>query len=74
MGRPVRPIVPMAPQEMVERAARAVGRVLRDDMRGITGLSIDDITAMTGTLIALGLVPVLPGEATPDTLIERTRT
>lgn len=65
-----RDLAPMSPPEMLERAARAVGRVLRDDVRGMTSLSIDDITAMTGTLVALGLVPVLPDEPTPETLIQ----
>lgn len=60
----------MTTAEMVESAARAAGRVLRDDLRGITTLSVDEVVAMVGTLIALGLVPVFPGQTTPETLIE----
>ncbi|MFN4191844.1 MAG: hypothetical protein ACK4FR_02780 [Tabrizicola sp.] len=56
-------------REMLETASRAVGRVCRDDVRGITRLSIDDIVAMAGTLLALGLVPTAPGKAPPETLI-----
>ncbi|MFN3994865.1 MAG: hypothetical protein ACK4IU_18385 [Tabrizicola flagellatus] len=60
---------PFTQREMMEQASRAVGRVLRDDLRGITTLSIDDITAMTGTLLALGLIATPPGETPPEQLI-----
>ena len=54
---------------MMEVASGAVGRVIRDDLRGITKLSIEDIAAMAMTLVALGLIATPPGEAPPDTLI-----
>ncbi|MFN3575398.1 MAG: hypothetical protein ACK4TJ_00200 [Tabrizicola sp.] len=56
-------------REMLEAASQAVGRVCRDDVRGVTMLSIDDIVAMAGTLLAMGLVPTPPGKAPPETLI-----
>ena len=61
------------PREMLEQASRAVGRVCRDDVRGITTLSIDDIAAMTGTLLAFGLIATPPGETPPAELIFNTR-
>lgn len=62
-------VTPWTEREMLEIASRAVGRVCRDDLRGITGLSIDEIAAMTGTLLALGLIPTLPGETPPAQLM-----
>ena len=56
-------------REMLEQASRALGRVIRNDLRGITMLSVDDIAAMAATLIALGLVATLPGETPPEQLI-----
>jgi len=56
-------------REMLETASRAVGRVCRDDLRGITTLSIDDIAAMTGTLLAFGLIATPPGETPPERLV-----
>lgn len=56
-------------REMLEQASRAVGRVCRDDLRGITNLSVDDIAAMTGTLLAFGLIATPPGETPPARLI-----
>lgn len=60
-------------REMLETASRAVGRVCRDDLRGMTLLSIDDIAAMTGTLLAFGLIATPPGETPPERLIFTTR-
>lgn len=60
---------PFTQREMLEQASRAVGRVIRDDVRGITTLSIDDIAAMTGTLLAFGLIATPPGETPPEQLI-----
>jgi hypothetical protein len=67
--QPIPPVTNWTPGQMLEVAARAIGKVVRDDMRGITTLSVDEIAAMTGTLIGLGLVAVLPGQPTPETLI-----
>lgn len=58
-------IMPWTPREMLEIASRAVGKVCRDDRRAMTLLSIDEIAAMTGTLLALGLRATLPGETPP---------
>jgi len=60
---------PWSEREMLEIASRAVGRVCRDDVRGITLLSIDEIAAMTGTLLAFGLIATPPGEDPPARLI-----
>lgn len=60
---------PFTEREMLETASRAVGRVMRDDLRGMTLLSIDDIAAMAMTLTALGLIPTPPGEISPERLI-----
>lgn len=60
-------------REMLETASRAVGRVCRDDIRGITTLSIDEIAAMTATLLAFGLIATPPGEAPPAQLIHTAR-
>ncbi|MBP9184270.1 MAG: hypothetical protein KBF78_14135 [Fuscovulum sp.] len=56
-------------RQMLEMAARAVGRIDRDGVRGATRVSVDEIAAMAGVLVTLGLVPVQPGEAFPLTLI-----
>ena len=63
--QPIPAAAPWSRREMLEQASRAVGRVLRDEVRGMTCLSIDDIAAMTGTLLAFGLIPTLPGESPP---------
>ena len=72
-----KPIAPPAMQwtqrEMLALASRGIGKVARHDERGATLLSIDEIMAMTGTLIAMGLIATLPGEATPATLIYTPR-
>ncbi len=56
-------------REMFEIASRALGRVLAEDLRGITKLSVDEIAAMALTLAAFGLVATPPGEDCPETLI-----
>ena len=43
--QPIPPVRSWTEREMLEQASRAVGRVCRDDLRGITMLSIDDIAA-----------------------------
>lgn len=60
---------PFTEREMLETASRAVGRIMRDDVRGMTLLSIDEIAAMAMTLTALGLIPTPPGETPPEHLI-----
>jgi hypothetical protein len=58
-----------SPRRMTELAARAVGRIDRDGIRGVTRVSAEEIAAMAGVLVTLGLIPVQPGEKFPDTLI-----
>lgn len=62
-------IRPFTEREMLEQASRAVGKVCRDDVRAMTLLSIDEIAAMTGTLLAFGLIATPPGEDPPARLI-----
>jgi hypothetical protein len=72
MIRPIaltRDVAPWTEAEMLAIASRGLGRVVRDDVRGATLLSVDEIMAMAGALIALGLVATLPGEATPARLV-----
>jgi hypothetical protein len=73
MAEPFANVTRWTEREMLEQASRAVGRVCRDDIRGITTLSIDDIAAMTGTLLAFGLIATPPGEAAPADLIFTAR-
>lgn len=60
---------PMADRQMIEMAARAVGRIDSEGLRGVTLVSTEQIWAMALTLVRLGLVAVPPGEPTPDVLI-----
>lgn len=73
-----KPIAPAATfwtqREMLEVASRALGRIVTDHSpHGAVKLSVDETTAMAGTLIGLGLIATLPGEATPETLIYTPR-
>lgn len=63
------PVEPWTQREMLEVSSRAVGRIIRDDLRGITKVSMDDIAAMAMSLVALGLIATPPGEACPAALI-----
>lgn len=55
---------------MLELAARGLGKVAAyDGPRGVTLVSVDEIAAMAGALLAFGLVPIPPGEEAPETLI-----
>lgn len=57
-------------RDMLELAARGLGKVAAwDGVRGVTLVSVDEIAAMAGALLAFGLVPIPPGEAAPDILI-----
>jgi hypothetical protein len=60
---------PWTQRQMMEVASRALGRVLTEDLRGITKLSVDDIAAMAGALIGLGLIATPPGEEPPANLM-----
>jgi hypothetical protein len=56
-------------RQMVELAARGLGRIDRDGVRGATRVSVEEIAAMAALLALTGVVPVPPGEPFPDTLI-----
>lgn len=57
-------------RDMLELAARGLGKVAAwDGVRGVTLVSVDEIAAMAGVLLAFGLVPVPPGATPPETLI-----
>lgn len=73
MRDPFPNVQPWTEREMLELASKAVGKVCRDDVRAMTLLSIDEIAAMTGTLLAFGLIATAPGEAPPADLIFNTR-
>ena len=60
---------PMEDRQMIELAARAVGRIDRDGLRGVTLVSTEEIWAMALTLVRLGLVAVPPGAPAPEVLI-----
>lgn len=51
--------------EMFTLAARGLGRVDRDGLRGATLVPMEEIAAMAGTLAVLGLIPIEPGGAVP---------
>jgi hypothetical protein len=55
-----------SPRAMTILAARAVGKIDRDGVRGSTSLSVDEVDAMAGVLVELGLVPIEPGTAAAD--------
>ncbi|MCU9850374.1 hypothetical protein OEZ60_20525 [Defluviimonas sp. WL0024] len=58
--------------EMLELAARGVGKVDRDGLRGATLVSMEEIAAMAGALAALGLPAIHPGAYTPPNKIRYT--
>jgi hypothetical protein len=55
-----------SPRAMTILAARAVGKIDRDGIRGITGASVEEIDAMANVLVALGLIPIVPGTRPED--------
>ena len=60
---------PMTMPEMLETAARAIGRIDRDGDRGVTMVSKEEIWAMALTLVHLGLIAIPPGAAAPEMLL-----
>lgn len=54
--------------EMLELAARGVGKVDAGGRRGIERVTHDEIAAMAATLACLGVVPIPPGGAVPARL------
>lgn len=55
-------------REMLELAARGLGKIDRLGERGLTLVGKDELAAMAGVLAALGLVPIPPGAAAPADL------
>lgn len=56
-------------REMLERAARGLGKIDLWGPRGLTMITIEELEAMALTLAAFGLVAVPPGQAMPEQLI-----
>lgn len=56
-------------REMLELAARGLGKVDQRGVRGVTLVSMEEIAAMAAVLAAFGLKPVAPGEAAPDEML-----
>lgn len=57
-------------RDMLELAARGLGKVAAyDGPRGVTLVSVDEIAAMAGALLAFGLIPIPPGGKAPEILI-----
>ncbi len=63
--------LPITEREMLERAARGLGKVDQWGTRGLTMLSNDELEGMVLTLVCMGLVAVRPGEAMPEELVIR---
>lgn len=49
--------------EMLDRAAKAVGKIDYHGHRGIALVSSQEIEAMAATLVCLGMKPILPPSA-----------
>lgn len=56
-------------RQMLEQAARAIGKVDLHGLRGASLVSMDEIIAMATTLASFGLVPILPGDPVPEALV-----
>lgn len=54
---------------MLELAARGLGRIDAQGIRGVTLCSADEIAAMAGALVLFGLVPIPPGGEAPARLV-----
>lgn len=54
---------------MLVLAARGLGKVDVEGLRGATRVSLDEIEAMAGALAAFGLVAIPPGAPVPARLI-----
>lgn len=58
--------------ELTERAARGVGKVDRDGLRGATLVTVEEVEAMAMLLAILGVRPIYPGSYAPPNLIPHT--
>lgn len=68
-GAPMADLTRLTLQELMERAARGLGKVDALGHRGVTLVTVDEIEAMAGMLALFGLVPVPPGAPIPAQLI-----
>lgn len=62
-------VEPITERIMLERAARALGKIDHWGARGLTMVTTEELEAMALTLASFGLVAVAPGRAMPDALI-----
>lgn len=62
----------LAIHELTERAARGVGKVDRDGLRGATLVSADEVEAMAILLAVLGVAPIYPGSYPAPNIIPHT--
>lgn len=57
-------------RDILITAARALGRIDRDGVRGLTSLSVNDIEAMALALVILGLTSISPDQTElPEQLV-----
>lgn len=61
---------PWTEARMIELAARGLGKVDAQGVRGVTLCSVDEIAAMAAVLALLGLPAIPPGAPVPDTFTE----
>lgn len=61
---------PWTEAQMIELAARGLGKVDAQGVRGVTLCSVDEIAAMAAVLALLGLPAIPPGTPVPDTFTE----
>ena len=61
---------PWTEAQMIETAARGLGKVDALGVRGITLCSVDEISAMAMLLALLGLPAIPPGAPVPDAFTE----
>ena len=70
----IKPVQRLTNDELMNRAARALGKIDQHGPRGVTLVSFEEIEAMAGLLACLGLVPAYPGQAIPKTRFLNTYT
>lgn len=63
------PANPKTLRQVLEGASRAVGKIDRHGLRGITGLSVEEIEDMALALVAFGLIATPPGETPPAEIV-----
>ncbi len=63
----------LTPEEMVTRAATALGKIDLYGARGVTLVSFEEIEAMACLLADQGLAPIYPGAPAPKITFTTTR-